>query len=582
MTPDHRGREVLLHCAGPALAGATALFGRGTIKACQKLSGTQKGLWRMSSLGEFDYVIVGAGSSGAVLANRLSADRSQRICLIEAGPRDTSPFIKIPLGVLKLTKDPRHNWLYASAPQMGLDGRQISIPRGKVLGGSSAINGMIYIRGHRADYDGWAAAGCTGWSYDEVLPFFRRSEDNRRDGIDAAYHGIGGELTVSDLRNANPVDDDFIAAAGQLQLRDCPDFNAPEPEGVGIYQVTQKDGQRHSTGRAFLAPIRDRTNLHVLTGAEVLHINLTDGRATGVTFMRGGQQQTVSARAEVILSAGAIGSPDILLRSGIGPGAQIAGFGGTVRHDLCGVGQNLQDHVDCMVICKSRSRTPYGISLPALPRLALDGLNWVLAQRGMLSSNMVEAGGFVRSSPAETRPDIQFHIIPGRKSHRGRMVEYGHGVSLHTCVLRPDSRGSVTRTGPSGAPKIDLGLLGAETDMQRLLRGVKLARQILRQGPMAKHGLTEVIPGDNVQDDMGLRDFIRQNARTVYHPVGTCAMGTGPHAVVDPRLRLHGIGALRVVDASIMPTIVSGNTNAPAIMIAEKAAEMIREDRKAG
>lgn len=538
---------------------------------------------RMTNAQEFDYVIVGAGSSGAVLANRLSADPGLRVCLIEAGPRDSSPFINVPLGVMKLSKDPRHNWLFSSTQQEGLGGRAVSIPRGKVLGGSSAINGMIYIRGHRADYDAWADAGCTGWGYDAVLPYFRRSETNRNIGLNAQFHGSSGELMVSDLRDPNSIDRDFIDAAGQLQMRPCADFNTAEPEGVGIYQVTQKDGKRHSTARAFLTPIRHRANLHILTGAEVLHVDLANGRARGVTLRRDdGSEQKIAARGEVILSAGAFGSPDILLRSGIGPAAQIAGFGGAVALDLPGVGQNLQDHVDVMVICKSRSRTPYGISVPVLPRLAMEGVAWIFGNRGMLSSNMVEAGGFVRSSPAEPRPDIQFHIIPGRKSHRGRMVEYGHGVSLHTCVLRPDSRGSVTRTKPTGAALIDLGLLRAESDMQRLLRGVRLARTILRQGPMARHGLTEIIPGQDVETDEGLRAFIRANARTVYHPVGTCAMGTGPQAVVDARLRLHGIANLRVVDASIMPTIVSGNTNAPAIMIAEKAADMILEDRKAG
>jgi choline dehydrogenase len=297
---------------------------------------------------------------------------------------------------------------------------------------------------------------------------------------------------------------------------------------------------------------------------------------------RNGQTEMVQARTEVILAAGAIGSPDILLRSGIGPAAQIAGWGGAVLHDLPGVGQNLQDHVDCMIVCASRSRTPYGISLPVLPRLARDGLRWIFGQRGMLSSNMVEAGGFVRSSPEEMRPDIQFHIIPGRKSHRGRMVEYGHGIALHTCVLRPQSRGSVTRSGPEGAPDIDLGLLTNDADMVRLLRGLKLARQILQQEPMAQLGLTEIIPGADVTTDAGLRAFVRAHARTVYHPVGTCAMGVGGQAVVDARLRVHGLAGLRVVDASVMPTIVSGNTNAPAIMIAEKAADMIAADRKAG
>lgn len=535
---------------------------------------------RMPSESQFDYVIVGAGSSGAVLANRLSADPRMTVCLIEAGPADRSPFITVPLGVMKLSKDPVHNWMFTSTPQAALDGREVSVPRGRVLGGSSAINGMIYIRGHRADYDGWSAAGCVGWGYDDILPYFRRSEANRRAGIDSNHHGTGGELAVSDLRDPNPVDRDFIEAASQMQLRACPDFNVAEPEGMGLYQVTQKDGKRHSTGRAFLTPIKARQNLHILTGAEVLHVNLNAGRAESVTLRRAGGVETVSARAEVILSAGAIGSPDILLRSGIGAAEQIAGFGGTPAHDLPGVGQNLQDHVDCMVICASRSRTPYGISVAALPKLALEGAKWVFGNRGMLSSNMVEAGGFVRSSAAEARPDIQFHIIPGRKSHRGRMVEYGHGVSVHTCVLRPESRGSVTRKDMAGAPVIDLGLLSDDRDMARLVKGITLARQILRQGPMAQHGLSEIIPGNTVETDADLRAYIRANARTVYHPVGTCAMGTGASAVVDPKLRVRGIQGLRVVDASIMPTIVSGNTNAPAIMIAEKAAEMILNDRK--
>lgn len=534
----------------------------------------------MTDGGTFDYVIVGAGSSGAVLANRLSADPKLTICLIEAGPRDKSPFITIPLGVMWLSKDPKHNWLFTSSPQAGLGGRTVSVPRGKVLGGSSAINGMIYIRGHKADYDAWAEAGCDGWDYASVLPYFRRSEANQNAALDPEFHGHDGPLTVSDLRDANPVDRDFIAAAGEMQLRPCADFNQAEPEGVGIYQVTQQGGKRHSTARAFLEPVKSRTNLTILTGAEVQHLDLDQGRAVGVTLNHQGQSRRIAARAEVILSAGAIGSPDILLRSGVGPAAQIADFGGTVRHDLPGVGQNLQDHVDCMVICQSRSMTPYGISLQALPRLALDGLRWFTGNRGMLSSNMVEAGGFVRSQPSEPRPDIQFHIIPGRKSHRGRMVEYGHGVSLHTCVLRPESRGSVTRSRLAGPPDIDLGLLTVEADVTRLMRGVRMARAILQEPPMARHGLTEVIPGNAVQTDAALRDFIRANARTVYHPVGTCAMGTGPRSVVDARLRVHGVKNLRVVDASIMPRIVSGNTNAPAIMIAEKAADMILEDRK--
>ncbi|WP_323022030.1 GMC family oxidoreductase [Pararhodobacter sp.] len=536
----------------------------------------------MNATMSFDYVIVGAGSAGAVLAHRLSEDPAVRVCLIEAGPRDRSPLIRVPLGVMLLAKDRRHNWLYTSAPQEGLNGRQVSIPRGKVLGGSSAINGMIYIRGHRADYDHWAALGCTGWDYDALLPYFRRSEANADPAMDERFHGRTGPLSVTSLRDASPIDRDFIEAAGQMQIRACADFNAPEPEGVGLYQVTQKDGKRHSTAEAFLKPIRARQNLHIETGLEVTRVLVDEGRATGILGRRpDGTGVTIQAAGEVILSAGAIGSPDILLRSGIGPGAEIAGWGGAPLLDLPGVGRNLQDHVDCLVICRSRSRQPYGLSLAALPRRALDVANWLTRRRGMFSSNMVEAGGFVRTSPAEERPDIQFHIIPGLKSHRGRIVEWGHGVTLHTCVLRPDSRGSVTRTGPQGAPVVDLGLLREESDVVRLARGVAMARQILRQTPLARHGLTEVIPGETVTDDRALQAFVRDQARTVYHPVGTCAMGTGAEAVVDPDLRVRGIAGLRVVDASIMPRIVSGNTNAPTIMIAEKAADLIRAARRA-
>jgi choline dehydrogenase len=513
---------------------------------------------------EFDYVIVGAGSSGAVLANRLSADPRNRVCLIEAGPKDTSWLIDLPLGVIWLSKDKHHNWLHKSTPQEGLSGRTVSIPRGKVLGGSSSINGMIYIQGHRDDYDDWAKAGCTGWNYDAVLPYFHKLQET---------------LSVSALRDPSPVDQNFIDAAGKLQIRPCTDFNVAEPEGVGIYNVTQRGGKRHSSARAFLSGTEARANLKIITDAEVTKLDIVGRKVLGVVFRQNGREVTIAARGEVILSAGTIGSPDILLRSGIGPAVQIKAMGATLIHDLPGVGQNLQDHVDMMVICTSRSTVPYGISVQALPRLAREGLRWIFAQRGMLSSNMVEAGGFVRSQASEPRPDIQFHLIPGRKSHRGRLLEYGHGVSLHTCVLRPDSRGSVSRTSLEGGPDIDLGLLQADSDLERLLRSVKLAREILHEEPMAKLGLTELVPGSSAKSDDELRDAIRAHARTVYHPVGTCAMGIGKSAVVDASLKVHGLDGLRVVDASIMPTIVSGNTNAPAMMIAEKAADMILASR---
>ncbi|MGG7565202.1 GMC family oxidoreductase [Rhodovulum sp. DZ06] len=530
---------------------------------------------------DFDYLVIGAGSAGAALAARLSEDPATRVCLVEAGPRDRSPFIHVPLGLIWLSKDAGANWLFKSAPQAALDGREVSAPRGKVLGGSSSINGMIYIRGRRADYDAWAELGGTGWGYDDVPPFFKRAEANGNAGLSDAHHGRSGPLSVQDQRSPSPVDRDFIEAAGKLQIRPCADFNAPEPEGVGIYQVTQKDGRRHSSAAAYLGAAKGRKNLEIRTGLEALEVLIEGGRAVGARFRGAGGEVTIHARGEVILCAGAIGSPDLLLRSGIGPGAEVARFGEVVA-DLPGVGRNLQDHVDCMIICRSASTRPYGISVRAAPKLALDGIRWALGRRGMLSSNMVEAGGFVRSSAAEERPDIQFHIIPGLKSHRGRMIEYGHGVSLHTCVLRPDSRGSVTRDGPEGPPRIDLGLLNDDRDMERLLRGIRLGRRILAESPMADLGLSEVVPGEAATDDAALRAHVRTHARTVYHPVGTCAMGVGPGAVVDPRLRVRGVAGLRVADASVMPLIVSGNTNAPAIMIGEKAADLIREDARAG
>lgn len=525
----------------------------------------------------FDYVVVGAGSAGSTLAARLSEDPSVSVCLIEAGPKDQHPAIAIPLGLIWLSKHPKLNWLYSSTAQEALAGRKVSVPRGKVMGGSSAINGMIYIRGQAEDYDAWAAQGCTGWGFEDVLPYFKKSEANAANDIDDAFHGKDGPLTVERLKDPSPMDAVFVDAANQLQFRANDDFNGARQDGVGVYQVTQNGGRRMSTARAFLSDARKRSNLTILTDTSVTKLEVENMRVMALSLM-GGVLQKVRANFEVILCAGAIGSPEILLKSGIGPAAQLQAAGVKVVHDLPGVGQNLQEHVDCMVICKSSSSTPYGISLAALPRLALDGIKYLVARRGMLASNMVEAGGFVRSAPDVERPDLQFHFIPGRKSHRGRMIEWGHGVSLHACVLRPKSRGSVSLASTTGALRIDLGLLQHEDDLRLLTKGVKLARDILRQAPFAPYGLQEILPGDDTEE-ADLETFVRANARTVYHPVGTCAMGQGPDAVTTPDLKVHGISGLRVVDASIMPTIISGNTNAPTIMIAEKAADLIAHDR---
>lgn len=528
-------------------------------------------------MADFDYVIVGGGSAGAVLANRLSANPATRVCLIEAGPADLSPIIAMPLGIMWLMKNSRLNWLYQSTPQQGLGGRALRIPRGKVLGGSSAINGMIYVRGQAADYDHWARLGCTGWAYDDVLPYFRRSEANADLALDDRWHGRGGPLSVTDLRDPHPLGQHFFDAAEQLQYRRTSDFNTPEPEGMGLYQVTQKDGYRHSTAAAFLAPIRARKNLKILTGREAVGLELREGRARGVRLRGPAGDEVIRAGAEVILAAGAIGSPDLLLRSGIGPGAELTRAGIAVAQDLPGVGRNLQEHPNIATICRMGPAASYGVSLRALPALTKAAAQWVFARRGMLSSNMVEAGGFVRSGPEVDRPDIQFHLVPGLRSHRGRFMEWGHGLTLSTCILRPKSRGSVSRKAPAGSPEVDLGILREAEDMDLLLKGTKIARRILAQPPLGRYRLREVIPGPEAADDDALRAYLRQYTQTVHHPVGTCAMGTGPDAVLDPRLAVRGVAGLRVVDASVMPRLVSGNTNAPVIMIAEKAADLIME-----
>jgi choline dehydrogenase-like flavoprotein len=525
----------------------------------------------------FDYVIVGAGTAGCVLASRLSEDRASRVALVEAGPLDRHPFIHIPATVGAAIAQPKLNWRFMTAPQAHLNGRSIPIPRGHVVGGSGSINGMVYFRGHSTDFDDWAAAGNPGWSYRDVLPYFLRSENN--DAYPGSpYHGLGGPMNVTFIKRPNPMTPAFLAAMDSLGYQRNSDFNGVDSEGYGPRQGTILQGRRVSTATAYLKPASHRDNLTILTDTRAARIRIEERRATGIDVLTAGGERRLTARREVIVSGGAVLSPQLLMLSGIGDETALRNAGVEVKHNLPGVGANYHDHLAVGVLMEMRNTESYGISWRTLPRSVGNLLEYAMFRTGPLSSNVFEATGFVRTLAQLRRPDVQIVFQAARRNTNTFPFPLGHGFAVNVVGLYPKSRGRVLLAGPDprAAPIVDPQLMSDPEDGATLLRGLRIARRVSQAASFSRYCAVEVQPGATSVDDESLMGYIRRAASTVHHPCGSCRMGADASSVVDAQLRVRGIESLRVADAAIFPSLVGGNTNAAVVMIAEKAADLIR------
>jgi choline dehydrogenase len=535
---------------------------------------------RLSETIEFDYVVVGAGSAGCVLANRLSADGKNSVLLLEAGPKDNNLWIHVPLGYGKLFKEKTVNWMYQTEPEPGLDGRTIFQPRGKVLGGSSSINGLLYVRGQHEDYDRWRQHGNSGWGFDDVLPYFKKAENQARGADD--FHGAGGPLPVSDLVHADPLSAAFIAAAAETGIPVNPDFNGASQEGAGFFQTTTRRGRRASTAVAYLRPARGRRNLQVETSALAQRILFDGRRADTIEFRQAGVLRTARARKEILVSSGAYNSPQLLQLSGVGPAELLRRHGIDVVLDAPGVGHDLQDHMQVRVVMRCAQSITLNDVVNSPVRRILAGVRYAAFRKGPLTIAAGTSGAFFKTSPRLATPDIQIHFLPFSTDKMGERLHSFSGFSASICQLRPESRGSlrIRSADPTAAPEIRINYLSTEVDRTANVEGLKVLRRILQAPALRPYVMEEVDPGAKVSTDEELLNYCRARGSTIYHPTSTCRMGSDPLAVVDQRLRVRGLERLRVVDGSIMPDLVSGNTNAAIIMIAEKASDMILEDAR--